>query len=54
MTRNVREFESGQPVTLGARVARLVYFVSLLLLLVGIASFTAFLTWLMVRPIIGA
>lgn len=36
MTRNVREFESGQPVTLGARVARLIYFVSLLLLLVGI------------------
>jgi hypothetical protein len=36
VTRNVREYESGQPVTVAARIARLVYFISLLLLIVGI------------------
>ncbi|MEO8606268.1 MAG: DUF6220 domain-containing protein [Chloroflexota bacterium] len=36
MTRNVHEFESGQPVTILMRLARLVYLVSILLLIAGI------------------
>lgn len=36
MTRNVREFESNQPVTVSVRLARVAYFVSILLLIVGI------------------
>ena len=36
MSRNIREYESGQPVTILVRLARLGYFLSLLLLIVGI------------------